>query len=528
MPKPTVNHTGFLIPNASRVANPRMAEPDQIDFNTIAQALWGVIEGCEVTVTGSTATVNPGIALVNGALVTVGPGTVNLGGGGAQSRFDLIVVNGAGNSLLLGGTPSTDPVYNDPGTNNTVLAAVFVPAGASDLSDNVIDKRKFVARSLLTKIPAASPLIQNVNGTGNHFLANGAGKFSWEGDTHLERISAKKLKVWEDLEVHKTLKVGDALTAKSVAATEQVTGSNLRVGYSLAPTGNEKPGDLLQFPGMLTGVGQLFIWTEGQWSALVTAAGAIPVGTIITSIRIKHSMELLSWEALDGSIWSETNERFEGLFALPELAPFIAGTFPNRTMQLPNFEGRMPMVSYNQPIMTKSERSTNTIRLTTAQMPLHKHNVKTVVGGSAGPTTVTIGAAAGHAHAILPTGGRHDHTTLVEDHIHYGADYNMNSCDFVALVGTGGNKLDALFNDRNHTYTVERVPFTMPAKVKVTVRETGSEHGHTVEVGGGHTHSATVSAASSHAHSITEDAVGSGADIDIAPAFITMMAYIKL
>ena len=52
-----LKHDGFFVPNAQDVAKPELAEPDRIDFNTIAHARWGVINGCLVTVAGSTATV---------------------------------------------------------------------------------------------------------------------------------------------------------------------------------------------------------------------------------------------------------------------------------------------------------------------------------------------------------------------------------------------------------------------------------------------------------------------------------------
>ena len=94
-----------------------MAEPDQVDFNTVAQARWGVIEGCLVTVSGSQAQCTlGGLALVNGILVNVAPGqTATLGTGGSQDRFDLITVD-EGRHAEGGhqGIPAIDPIYPDP------------------------------------------------------------------------------------------------------------------------------------------------------------------------------------------------------------------------------------------------------------------------------------------------------------------------------------------------------------------------------------------------------------------------------
>ena len=91
MARPFLNHDGFLIPNASRVTNPRMAEPDQVDFNIVAHARWGVVEGCLVTLAGSTATTTGGLALVNGKLVSVSNGlTTSVGTGCALDRVHIL------------------------------------------------------------------------------------------------------------------------------------------------------------------------------------------------------------------------------------------------------------------------------------------------------------------------------------------------------------------------------------------------------------------------------------------------------
>src|SRR5262245_39141242 len=196
MTRPILTHDGFLIPNARGVTSPRMAEPDQIDFNTIAHALWGVVEGCLITCASATASTTGGLAIVNGRLVTVAPGqSQTLAIGGALDRFDLLVVNAGGALQVVRGDESTDPVFPDVSLDTTVLAAVFVPVGVSNLADNVIDKRKFVSKSLLTKIATSDDLIRNVNNTGNHFIVTGGGTMTWEGDTVLERVSARKLRI---------------------------------------------------------------------------------------------------------------------------------------------------------------------------------------------------------------------------------------------------------------------------------------------------------------------------------------------
>jgi hypothetical protein len=154
MARPTVLHQGFFVPNAQDVAKPELAEPDRIDFNTVAHARWGVINGCLVTVTGSTATATAGTALVNGVLVNVEAGqNVHVGAGGVQDRFDIVGVNDLGKLVGIGGSESLDPVFPDVPLTVTALAAVMCTAGGGSYADNVIDKRKFLPDSLLTKIP---------------------------------------------------------------------------------------------------------------------------------------------------------------------------------------------------------------------------------------------------------------------------------------------------------------------------------------------------------------------------------------
>src|SRR6185295_14701608 len=136
MARPTVLHQGFFVPNAQDVTKPELAEPDRIDFNISGNARWGVLSGCLVTVSGATASNTAGTALVNGVLVDVVAGqNTHVGSGGTQSRFDLVGVDNTGKLVTVAGTPSLDPVFPDPPTTVTALAAVLCSAGGGDYSD---------------------------------------------------------------------------------------------------------------------------------------------------------------------------------------------------------------------------------------------------------------------------------------------------------------------------------------------------------------------------------------------------------
>jgi hypothetical protein len=97
----------------------------------------------------------------------------------------------------------------------------------------------------------------------------------------------------------------------------------------------------------------------------------------------------------------------------------------------------------------------------------------------------------------------------------------------IAVAWGGRNKIDALFNDRNHTYSVEKAEWTMPAVGEVDVLQNGSAHAHTLKESGEHSHTATVSNAPIHNHPVEETSKGSGADIDITPAYLTVFTYIR-
>ena len=51
----------------------------------------------------------------------------------------------------------------------------------------------------------------------------------------------------------------------------------------------------------------------------------------------------------------------------------------------------------------------------------------------------------------------------------------------ISLMWGGKNKIDALFNDRNHTYSVEAFDWTKPALTGISISAAGSEHSHYVQ-----------------------------------------------
>jgi microcystin-dependent protein len=516
MTRPTLTHDGFLIPNASRVSNPRMAEPDQIDFSTVAHALWGVVEGCLVTVTTSTASTLGGLALVNGNLVKVAGGqTQGIGTGGAQDRFDIIGVNEGGTLVVIRGGEGADPVLPDVPLNVTALAAVFIPTGASSLSDNVIDKRKFVSKALLTRIASGDPLVQNLNGSGNNYLISGSGVTSWADDTWMERIAPATLRIRNNLQMSGSLTAGP-ISGTTGTFTGKLTAANL-VQASVTPsTVGVTPGTIFQHQIS----GRLYVFQNGAWKELATLESAVPVGTIVTSVQPKAVMTPLGWVALDGATISE--ETYGALFTIPNLGTVI-GTPGTRTMVLPDASRRVMITDFSLPPGTSGGRSTVTVGL--LNMPAHKHNVSTQTGGG-GPITLTIQSSGGHTH-VVESGGAHTHWVTEHPHVHMGMNYYGNAASIISTVLGGRNKLDALFNDRNHTYSVEPLLETMPATAEVDVLSNGSAHGHVLRDAGSHSHTGTATGAPSHSHAVTEQSQGSGEPLDITPLYLSIYTYIR-
>ncbi len=507
-------HAGFLVPNAQDVANPQLAEPDRIDFNALGNARWGVITGCRVSVSGSTATTTPGTALVDGAIVDVAGGqNVRVGAGGSQDRFDLVGCDNTGKLVTVDGQAAVDPVFGDPPTNVTVFAAVFCSAGGGDYSANVVDKRVMLADSLKTKISPTLDLIVNRNGTGNLFKVGGDGTTSWNDDVILRRSDVGTLRVTSKLLVDDSVTAGGQVNAGTVVATGRVLGSNLRNGIALPDPLTATSGDIFTSSAN----GKAYILQDGTWQEIATLKSSVPTGTVITSLQAPAYMGPLGWISLDGSVITETDA--PALFTIPALQGYISGSSP-RVMTLPDARRRVMLYSPDDIGRLGGQSS---FTLAPMHMPAHKHNVKVLSGGGANPQ-VRLSRAAGHVHSV--TGGAHGHSVSDPGHAHYGADYPTGG-GFIVTAWGGQNKIDALFNDRSHTYSVEQALWTRAAFSNISVTATGSTHQHDVSTAGDHDHQATVDAIPGHVHNTTEDTIGSGGPVNFTPAYLAVYAYIR-
>ena len=530
MARPSVQHNGFLIPNAQDVSNTLLAEPDKIDFNTVANARWGVVTGCALGEQGAFAlTVGSGVAVVNGELVPVRGGTVTLSQPPSGSRFINVVVDKGGNIRTLDGEATADPVYKDVPLDNTLLATAYAASDAANLQDFVVDKRHFLTPALLANVGPTADLVRNYNDPApvngypvEWFRINGRGDIFWWGDITLKRKDATALTLDKRLEAEGLQAQNNIISTNGnvQASLGIIIGRNLRN----APTAPPTPGlgDLWQN----TVEGVVYIGTrigvesgEIDWQPLATADTALPVGTIIDSVEEKETMRLKGWIALDGSAISEDDISVKNLFNLTALEPWIQdpGNAPHRTMVLPDLNRRFRVTDFDD---TGREGGSNYKYMTQAQMPKHYHNVRVDTHGDVTPTATLSGMSGAHTHPINGD-GYHDHHVYDQGHYHgFGAG------GVIATDPNGGSMVDGLINDRSHTYrcaahTTTSVAFANIVAAGATIGELS------IPYGGAHNHTVHVSAISGLYHVVRQDHIGEGEPFDVMPAYFTVRSYIR-
>lgn len=516
MARPKLTHDGFLVPNAGGLDYPRLAEPDQVDFNTLSNVRWSVLEGCLVVVSGSTASTSGGLVIVDGVVVEITDGaSVDLGVGGANDRFDLVVATKSGTLKVVTGTAAPDPVFPDIGTDETLLAAVLCPTGKSSFSDYVVDKRLFAPKSLLTRQLGGDWLIRNIDPddtSRNLFSVHGGGRMTWNQDTILYRDSPQQLRVEKHLNVRGKLNaIGDITGHAGLTVSGRIDSSNF---YRGAVRGGDELSTIRQ-----DGQGRAFILAAtGVWYEIATTETTRMTGEILQTVRSPNDMPA-EWVPIDGRTINEDN--IPSLFTLPQLSKYISAGSP-RTMKLPDMTGRV-MIGGS----SVKTGGSNSVVLELANLPRHDHNVRVKDGGAHTPSG-TVQRGGGHGHAQSAASGQHGHPVSDPGHKHPAAEGPGGTpTQVVALVWGGQNKIDALFNDRNHTYSVEALSWTDSAVTGITIGSTGSEHTHIFNDAPDHGHGLTLNPVPSHPHSVTEDEVGSGKSFSVEQEYLAVFFYIR-
>jgi hypothetical protein len=211
------------------------------------------------------------------------------------------------------------------------------------------------------------------------------------------------------------------------------------------------------------------------------------------------------------------------LFTIPALIPYIVagGTAGTRTMKLPDATKRVLLTDFTK---AASYGGSSEIILATTNMPPHRHNAKVLpTGGQVLNASTSLGG--GHGHRTVTGSGLHDHPVIDPGHVHIGS--STFGGDFIGLVWGGQNKIDAYFNDRSHTYSVEAVVGTMPAFTGITIGKSGSAHDHDIEPAPDHTHPVSVDNVLPHGHDVEELSVGGGTPLNYVPLHMTVFVYIR-
>jgi hypothetical protein len=139
----------FTIPNLADAGYPAQAELDKVDLDIVTAGSAGngvVSTGCAVTAQGTpdmTVAVAAGTALFAHAEVAISGGNVTITAADATyPRFDLVAATIGGTRVAVAGTAALHPVFPAIPADRVVLAAVYVPAGATTITTaRIVDKR---------------------------------------------------------------------------------------------------------------------------------------------------------------------------------------------------------------------------------------------------------------------------------------------------------------------------------------------------------------------------------------------------
>jgi hypothetical protein len=507
---------GLIVQNAATAGtNLDLAEPDALDFKLLGNQRHGVITGCRVSVSGSSYTISvaPGVAVVDGALVLTG-GTVTLPTFSQSARFDLITVDGGGTVGAVVGTADPNPIFPVYDDTVTVLAAVYIsPGGGWPAAGDVTDKRIMLTTRYQTAVKDGS-LLHNSDPIDLHpnFDIAFDGHMVWDGDgTALERSGVKTLRVHDNLDVVASLTAHDLTTVGDLVVNGDIIATNFQEGHG-PPSGTATLGDL--YKNLDDGA----IWAyQNPWAQLSTVP--IPAGMTMTGFMTTAPP---GWLLVSGQTISKAQAG--GLWqARPDWQ------LPNGTqMKIP--DARDCYFGWGPP-GTKFGNLSPQVQIQTANLPPHKHltSPTTAAGGSHGHTVQQAPAGA-HSHLTVADGyygGAHVHGVNDPGHVHYASD-EPNVGAIICTYWGGQNKLDGLFNDASHTYSVEPVNGVRKAVTGVSITTEASNHQHVTDTQGQHTHGFAIDpTTATHQHPIDEQVVGSGAPLDIRPPTMGMYLFVK-
>jgi hypothetical protein len=508
---------GFIVRNAAEAGSALdLAEPDALDFNLLSRHRFGVLTGCDISLSGWNVTVTQGVAVVNDLLVAAG-GQVTLPTSSQQPRFDLIGIDQGGSTVYIRGTASPNPVFPDYDDTVAVIAAVYVTPGQNppDPVRDLTDKRRFLPQRYLSTVAGGDFLGSYTSSPGlsARYTVRADGRTEWMGDTRIFRSTdnAKTLNVEDNLDVLKKLTAESAEIDQSLIVHGDLTAANLLTGQGPPGALPGTTGDLYQDQQN----GGLWSYEGGAWKRLSTVP--IPAGFIMASLTTDVDD---GWLALNGQTVDKPTSG--GLWD-----KFPEWRLDANSMRLPNANGMFLRMG-----VPGTEGGSATVPVNIANMPPHKHidadsggSVTTQAGGEHYHTG-TVGPGGDHDHSTDPAQGAHHHDVSDPGHFHEGADGGGGG-GFIAAFWGGTRRLDGPFNDASHPVSVEIVQNTVPSPSHVTVID-GGTHQHFTNRVPPHGHPLTINPFNSqHTHGIPERTVGGGQPLSIIPPFLAVNYLIK-
>ena len=506
------SRAGFIVQNAITAGpNLDLAEPDALDFNLLGNIRHGVIQGCAVSVSGSTYTVSvaPGIAVVDGTLVLTG-GQVTLPTASQSPRFDLIAVDGGGAVSGIVGNADPNPVFPDYNDSVTILASVMIRPGATPPQvGDVTDKRLMLMQRFTTALSAGS-LLHSANPTdlSPNFDIDFNGRMVWDGDgTALERTGAKQLKISDNLFVQAVIATTINLFGDLTVAGD-IVGSNYRQG-AVNPSGTATQGDIYRN----TADGSIWAYQGTVWNQLSTvpiAAGMTMMGFMTTAPA--------GWLLVNGQ--TITQAQAGGLWtARPDWQ------IDASHMRLPDAQNCY--FAWGAP-GTKFGNASAQVTLQVVNLPPHKHLVTpTALADGAHAHTVTQTPAGNHSHVTLQPSGAHTHDVYDPGH-HHPTSLPQ---DTGFLSGRPGAPSGYAFGPNPvvlELNTGENLDQFGRGTTAIQITTAGSNHDHHTDPQGQHTHGFAIDpGGTTHTHPISENLVGSGTPIDIRPPTMGCYLYVK-
>lgn len=516
---------GFLIPNASTYApDYQTAQPDQGDFVILGNSQYGVITGCKVSLAGSTVSIGAGphLAVIAGTIYSLGANQEKtIGGKDADPRFDLVVFDSNTSFTVVPGTPSANPVFPDVTSTMVVLAAIFVPATGGSANLINIDKRNFL-QTTLTGVNVSN-ILRNYDSDGATVKINisGTGKISWNGDTHLERLSPGVLKATDEVRAATLTATGSA----TVAGEDVITTEYIAWGTTAERNAIPAPdiGDI--FVDNVTGDVSVWKTDTDEVDKWITFQPTFPTGTITMSMASSDNMP--GWLPLYG----QTIDVAEA-GNLPSVFPsWVAGD----EIVLPDMRGRFPLgggqIGSTEPGTVNiahgsrlDDKGTVNVTLSTANLPAHVHRTDT--------ETLSQGS---HSHvAQTNLNGGHSHSTEVSPAHNHGINDPGHGHTWgvgwpiVVSNGYHDTCMDLPFVDSAHSYRTVPNEWSNSSTTGISVAS-GGQHTHAISSEPNHNHVVAVAPAGTHTHTLPEhNSVGGGQAVVFRPPSLSVTFYIKI